>query len=227
MKILVIPDVHGRDFWMKPCEHIDEFDKVIFLGDYHDPYTFQVSTDTSRHRFRDNLIPFIEAHQDKVVCLFGNHDGNYIGGNMADRFDRFHCDEIRGYLNRMNLKLAHKEGDILFTHSGVLPLWLQANNLTIDDLINADITHMSSELYRALMQVSPYRGGWDKCGSCVWGDVDEYYDSTKIEGLYQIFGHTQQEEDPIITNEFACLDCRKAFVLNTDNHELTEWKDVR
>ena len=55
MRILVIPDVHGRDFWIEPCQHIDEFDKVVFLGDYHDPYTFQVSTDTSRHRLRDNL----------------------------------------------------------------------------------------------------------------------------------------------------------------------------
>jgi hypothetical protein len=146
-------------------------------------------------------------------------------GNMADRFDRYHKDEIHGYLVRMNLKLAHKEGDILFSHSGVLPLWLQANNLTIEDLLNYNIANMSPEMYNALMQVSPYRGGWEKCGSCVWGDVDEYYDSSKIEGLYQIFGHTQQMENPIITNEFACLDCRKAFVLDTDNgHELIEWK---
>lgn len=223
MRILVIPDVHGRDFWIEPCQHIDEFDKVVFLGDYHDPYTFQVSTDTSRHRLRDNLVPFVEQHADKVVCLFGNHDGNYIGGSMADRFDRHHSAEIYGYLTRMNLKLVHKEGDILFSHSGVLPFWLQACEMTIDDLLKCDIYHMTPELYNALMQVSPYRGGWEKCGSCVWGDVDEYNDSTKIDGLYQIFGHTQQMNDPIITDEFACLDCRKAFILDTDTHKLTEW----
>ena len=50
MKILIIPDIHGRSFWIEPCSHIDEFDKVIFLGDYHDPYPFEVSQNTSRHR---------------------------------------------------------------------------------------------------------------------------------------------------------------------------------
>lgn len=218
MRILVIPDVHGRDFWIEPCQHIDEFDKVVFLGDYHDPYPFQVSADTSRHRLRDLLVPFVEEHQDKVTCLFGNHDGNYLIGIMADRFDRHHREEIRGYLDRLHLKLAHKEGDVLFTHSGVLPLWLQANNLTLDDVLNEKVPQ------EALMQVSPYRGGFDHCGSCVWGDVREYMDSTKIEGLYQIFGHTQLESQ-IIMKDFACLDCRKAFVLDTDKgHELTEWK---
>ena len=68
IKYIVVPDVHGRDFWIEPCQHIEEFDKVIFLGDYHDPYTFQVSEDTSRHRFRDILLPFVLEHKDKVIC---------------------------------------------------------------------------------------------------------------------------------------------------------------
>lgn len=38
MKILIIPDVHGRDFWTDPCKDISEYDRVIFLGDYTDPY---------------------------------------------------------------------------------------------------------------------------------------------------------------------------------------------
>ena len=33
---------------------------------------------------------------------------------------------------------------------------------------------------------------------------------------YQIFGHTQQIKDPIITDKWACLDCRQAFVLNDE-----------
>ena len=35
-KILVIPDVHGRTFWKEPCNNWEG--KIIFLGDYHDPY---------------------------------------------------------------------------------------------------------------------------------------------------------------------------------------------
>ena len=109
MKILIIPDVHGRSFWIEPCSHIDEFDKVIFLGDYHDPYPFEVSQNTSRHRLRDELVPFVIEHKDKVVCLFGNHDGNYLVGDMADRVDYRHKAEIRNYIKQMNIKLVHRE----------------------------------------------------------------------------------------------------------------------
>ena len=38
MKILILPDIHGRTFWKKPCENPKEFDLIIFLGDYLDPY---------------------------------------------------------------------------------------------------------------------------------------------------------------------------------------------
>ena len=209
MKILVIPDVHGRDFWIEPCYHTEEFDKIIFLGDYHDPYSFQVSADTSRHRLRDKLLPFVLEHKDKVICLLGNHDGNYVIGEMADRMDVFHKGDIAHYLNQMDLKLAHQEGKYLFTHSGVLPAWLEYNNLTLTDVLDNNVP------YEALVQVSPRRGGWDRCGSCIWGDVIEYEMSVKIPDIYQIFGHTQLQNE-YIAKDFACLDARKAFVLDTE-----------
>lgn len=39
MKTLVIPDIHERNFWIEPC--LNWQGSIIFLGDYHDPYTFQ------------------------------------------------------------------------------------------------------------------------------------------------------------------------------------------
>ena len=207
MKILIIPDVHGRDFWIEPCSYIDEFDKVIFLGDYHDPYLFEVSQKTSRNRLRDELLPFVLEHQDKVVCLFGNHDGNYLVGTMADRLDSYHKEEVAEYMNKMNIKLIHIEGKYLFSHSGVLPKWLENNNLTLKDLETLPFNHP------ALMDVSPIRGGWSEVGGCVWGDVREYAVREHLPNYYQIFGHTQQVENAIITKDWADLDCRKAFTL--------------
>ena len=217
MKLLVISDVHGRDFWIEPCSHIDEFDKVIFLGDYHDPYSYEVSQDTSRHRLRDELLPFVQEHQDKVICLFGNHDGNYLVGDMADRVDYWNKAKIKEYLQKMNLKLIHREGKYLFSHSGVLPKWLASNNLTLENLETLPFDH------QALMNVSPYRGGWSEAGSCVWGDIREYASREHIPELYQIFGHTQLEE-PVIMEDWACLDCRKAFVVDTEKQTIEEWK---
>ena len=38
-KILVVPDVHGRTFWKEPVGRLlESVDRVVFLGDYLDPY---------------------------------------------------------------------------------------------------------------------------------------------------------------------------------------------
>ena len=42
--ILIIPDVHGRLFWKKAVETGD-YEKVVFLGDYVDPYELEGITD--------------------------------------------------------------------------------------------------------------------------------------------------------------------------------------
>ena len=41
MKIIVVPDIHGRDFWKSAVDCIDECDRVVFVGDYFDPYNFE------------------------------------------------------------------------------------------------------------------------------------------------------------------------------------------
>ena len=37
-KQIIIPDVHGREFWREAVKGIDEDTHVVFLGDYLDPY---------------------------------------------------------------------------------------------------------------------------------------------------------------------------------------------
>ena len=136
---------------------------------------------------------------------------------MADRVDYWNKAKIKEYLQKMNLKLIHREGKYLFSHSGVLPKWLDSNNLTLEDLETLPFDH------QALMQVSPYRGGWfSEAGSCIWGDVREYATKEHNPDIYQIFGHTQLQKDAIIEKDWACLDCRKAFVLENDT--IKEWK---
>lgn len=42
-QIIVVPDVHGRVFWKEPVrEYLDVVDRIIFLGDYLDPYENEV-----------------------------------------------------------------------------------------------------------------------------------------------------------------------------------------
>lgn len=224
-KILILPDIHGRDFWKEPCQHIDEYDKVICLGDYHDPYPQQVGKDKSRHMLRDEFVPFVEEHKDKFICLLGNHDAPYLVDNAEQcRFDYYHRDEIKSLLKRLNLQLFYEENDYLFSHSGILPAWVSNNFATLDEYEVLDTLGSIKFDDQALQDVSPYRGGYAKCGSCIWGDVREYMDAYQYKKWYQIFGHTQLQSG-IITDTFACLDCRKTFVLDTETKELKTWNE--
>ena len=39
--------------------------------------------------------------------------------------------------------------------------------------------------------------------------------------IYQVFGHTQLKS-PLITDKWACLDCRKAFIIDTKTHNIED-----
>jgi len=53
--ILIVPDVHGRNFWKPVLEYTGE---VIFLGDYTDPYPYEnLNNEDALCKFRSILIP--------------------------------------------------------------------------------------------------------------------------------------------------------------------------
>ena len=72
-KILIVGDVHGRKFWHKAEEIIDKVDKVVFLGDYLDPYPHEgILVNEAIQEFKQ-ILEFKEKYNDKVVLLTGNH----------------------------------------------------------------------------------------------------------------------------------------------------------
>ena len=223
MKILILPDIHGKKLKKKPCEHPENYDKIVFLGDYHDPYPFQVSQDNSRYNFRE-LAKFVENNKHKCVCLAGNHDLSYLVGGCACRYDQYHEKEIKSLLEKLDLKLFYEvkdeEATYLFTHAGVLPVWLDHNKISLEDFKNMKLNNP------ALMDISPRRGGDSIVGSPVWGDLGEYVTMKHLPNTFQIFGHTQLvNDDAIIKEDYACLDCRQAFILDTDSGYLTKYKE--
>ena len=55
--ILVIPDLHGRTFWKEPIAHKEDFDHIVFLGDYFDPYHWEsINQQDAIENFKDNGI---------------------------------------------------------------------------------------------------------------------------------------------------------------------------
>ena len=226
-KIIVIPDVHGRSFWRKAIEKINDYDEIIFLGDYVDPYFWERFTREDAIKSLEDIIEFKKNNEEKVILLIGNHDFQYIDKNceVKSRFDYKNQKVIHDlFINNIELfRIAHKEEKFLFSHSGILKPWVKRfynrEDLDLDTIVsilNNQLIVNAQELDRVLIYVGRERGGRNEVGSCIWGDFHEftrYPEKWQYPEIYQIFGHTQQEIDPVITDTWACLDCRRAFSL--------------
>ena len=208
-KLLIVPDVHGRTFWRKAKEMISSVDKVVFLGDYLDPYPSEgITAEQAIEEFKD-IIQFKKDNMDKVVLLLGNHDGAYAYNfGSASRYDYKNEDIIKElFNNNSNLfQLCYLKEKYLFTHAGVTNDWLMRNRLHIRNLIETDSVP-------GLWDISYLRGGYCKTGSIIWSDVRE---EDRNESYYQIFGHTQLKSEPIITKNWACVDCKRLITIDSD-----------
>ena len=242
-KVLIIPDVHCRTFWRIARDMVNDYEKVIFLGDYLDPYEHEyLPIERGIEDFLD-IIEFKKENPDKVVLLLGNHDLHYWWDDDMDcsRRDLQHLGIVHRLMmmNRECFQLAYRletpHGEYLFTHAGVLKEWLKDNIEMLPEKIAEDIENISCELmckwlntllnatrFSILGQYTEYRGGTYNYGSPIWADVREYFDSTEHTSYYQIFGHSQQKENPVITEHWACLDCRKMFSLDLETGEIKE-----
>ena len=228
-KVLVIPDIHGRRFWKDATEkYANEVDKIIFLGDYHDPYKAEEGIDSkpSIENF-EGILTFYEANKDKTVMLIGNHDYHYIEDTATgcSRFDHANALRMKEIFSEYkdDMKLAHEEEiagkKYLFTHAGLMHGWCETYNDIIGEPtvenINMMLGHPNGPI--ALWAVSRYRGGIDKSGSILWSDAREKLgNDDKLEGdWFQVFGHTQLMK-PFIMETWACLDCRNAFIIDSE-----------
>lgn len=227
-KILIVPDVHGRKFWHKALEMIDEVDQVVFLGDYLDPYSHEgITFDDAVQEFND-ILKFKEEYPDKVTLLVGNHDMHYIVKEFMDcsRLNVWRRLEVHELYNKHidKFQLICIMNGYLFSHAGVYLEWAKKYEITFKELL--DFKTFLEKRWQTLEDVSYTRGGWDKVGSCVWADIRESVQN-ELPAVFnkQIVGHTQMESKPYITTKIACLDVRRCFVLDTDADEINEIKE--
>ena len=238
--MIIIPDVHGRDFWMKPVEEKLGKEHIIFLGDYLDHYEGEwVRREDVFPRF-EMILRLKKEHPDDVTLLLGNHDLHYVDRRLnGGRFDIVHAGRNRAALlgNADLFQMAYEmpigSARLLFTHAGVQAAWLARHRETLDIGHAADIADSLNRMWRdesrrpdlmLILNDVPY-SRWGRCryGSPIWNDVDDFTEGKEeLPGYVQIFGHSQQESAPVITDYYACLDCRRAFVL-TDEGVIQEY----
>lgn len=200
MKIISIGDIHGRPFWK--AVNPDDYDKIIFVGDYVDSFIF---TDSEILNNLSDIIEFKKAYDEKVVLLLGNHDIMYM---FLD--DGFGCSGYRPSMasslktlfndNKKLFNMGYQINNYLWTHAGVSNKWLEFNQRQIDEFVKkfdldpknyGDIFNhmMFTNDNRILHQVGKRRGGRYPSGGITWADRNET-NNDYIEGYHQIVGHT-------------------------------------
>lgn len=264
-KILVIPDIHSRKFWRKAIlDNLHDVDKIIFLGDYLDPYPDEIDMYPklmecnsfydldSNLKLLNDIVSLKKDIPDKYILLTGNHTDSYIWPNFtsARRTDHKNWKEYNNFFkeNLEYFNLVWTENDVIFSHAGITKDWAYdflADYMQYDEsalqgisfikectevLKDTPLKDFNKHYIEAISNISYYRGGEFLCGSCEWADlkehIDKIWDNGNIrpkgeDGIYQIFGHTQLKK-PLITNKWACLDCRKGFIIDTLTHEITK-----
>ena len=87
----------------------------------------------------------------------------------------------------------------------------------VEFLNNAWLVKDYSVLY-ALGAYDYYRGyGGVKYASPVWSDIRSWIDLKEEDSFgFNVVGHTQLKEEPIMFETIACLDCRKCFYVNSN-----------
>lgn len=237
-QLTIIPDVHGRTFWRRAVQASPRGGRVIFLGDYLDPYPWEEITPGDSTRMLREIIGLKKERPDDIVLLLGNHDMGYLDPELNTcRRDWFGAARNRALLEE-NLDLfdmVHTESfhgvSLLFTHAGIGASWLERHRYALggwpfDPLVLNTMLHdprRRDTLYRILADASCLRGGDAPTGSPIWADIDEFLSGQKlIPGYYHLFGHSLHEGGPAgVGDAGICLDCREAFLLEDEPFTLT------
>jgi len=195
MKICAIGDIHGRDYWRYiPYQ---DFDKVIFLGDYCD--SFDKSNEDILKSLRD-VIKLKNSNMDKFILLLGNHDLQYLfspqkhkcSGYRESMYIELH-DLFRS--NQDLFKPIHVIDNYIFSHAGICTPWLNKIVAVTGSQINSDFSNLESIITRlfnarhdVLFEVGRSRGGMSRVGGIFWADLMDL-NAFMLTNANQICGH--------------------------------------
>mgnify|MGYP002622092233 CR=1 FL=1 len=231
-EMLIVPDIHGEDFYKPVLEVNDK--NIVFLGDYLDPYPEKGCTEEHAIENLQEIIEFKKQNTSTVHLLLGNHDCGYIWPYVCEsrRSHKYYHDIKVLFEDNFDLfDLVYQTDRYLLSHAGVHKQWYDiiyqfvtnenpSEYSNIGDWLNNWFHCKEYEKEAPLSLYSNFRGlsGY-MFGSCVWADVREwalYAKENRELHCYQIFGHTRLRDKPIIEDGYACIDCRRYFVLEDD-----------
>lgn len=215
-KICIIGDIHGRSNWKKI--DFSQYEKIIVMGDYFDPYEGNISYDDRWNVFEE-LLELRKNKPEKWVLLFGNHDLHYFDGiSKGSRYDPHFrkefgvVEKFKELLKDGTLRAAYSIDDVFFVHASISVPWYNFYilNKTTEEIQEApklgveDPLDLEVKLCAALLkspQIFDFKSvSWDMYGySPVQGPfwwrsfspVSDGLQKGVLGGIIQVNGHTQ------------------------------------
>lgn len=203
MKLLVFGDIHGLNVW-KEIIKTEEYDAVIFLGDYFD--SFDIGAVEQIENFRE-IMMFQELCDKPVITLLGNHDLHYLlPGEQYSGYQPLHSYDIREVIGEYveTLQMAFGHEDFLFTHAGVSKTWWFSEEYATAEEAAEEINDEPIGSFRFYKKdISGY--GNDKRQGPTWIRPEALL-GDMLPGVTQIVGHTRTPEIIIHENGLVQAD---------------------
>ena len=193
-KILVIPDVHLRDWMFDEADRLmreNEIEQAVCLGDLVDDWDMQLNRKAYEAVF-EKVFAFDEKHPNTLWC-YGNHDVSYIWHKLETGYSPYQEALVERNVAEMRdrmgdrLQYAHSVGKCLFTHAGIT--WEFLDNLRFRGF-----------KVRGIKSLEDVRDMVNQCGMIeLWKDESPlwarptYEDNFRVFEDYQVFqvtGHT-------------------------------------
>ena len=215
MRTLIIPDIHNHthhaEHWLKT----QQYDHVVFLGDYFDDFDDTPGDVMNTARW---LSARMDAGED--IFLLGNHDAAYLfpdspqlecPGFTRQKSRAIH--EIMKPVHWQRLQLAHFEQGWLMSHAGFHPVWIKEPNVEkIMSRCEKAMDAAKRRIVDPILGAGEDRGGLQKFGGPLWMDFDNFM---PIPGINQLVGHTPDQdvrETCTTDSRNYCIDVRNASV---------------
>ena len=211
MKTLIIGDIHGRSSW-KLIAHTQEWGRIIFIGDYFDSWDFSL---LEQMRNFEDLIAFKIEQEEKgkeVVLLIGNHDFHYWPGIGNQQYSGYQEDAkaigITALLqeHRDHLRMAYAFDNVLCTHAGVSPLWMENihTRLEFKEPLPVGVGEISvwvNSMWHYKPLLFAFTGmeptGDNQCQTPIWirpRSLMKASQKIKEAGIIQVCGHTTRNK---------------------------------